>query len=94
MATGANDRTVKVWYLDTAKEPETLPHDAPVNSVMFSPDGNTLASASANKVRLWRLTNDAFTAEPEVLVGLERRVCCRSPTVAVSSSEENTRGGT
>ncbi|MEG4574411.1 WD40 repeat domain-containing protein [Microcoleus sp. N3A4] len=34
---------------------ETLEHLAPVQSVVFSYDGKTLVSGSANTVKIWRV---------------------------------------
>src|SRR5262249_55757336 len=46
LASGSNDKTVKIWDLASGKEVVTLQsHARPVVSVAFSPDGKMLASA-------------------------------------------------
>jgi WD40 repeat protein len=55
LASGSEDRTVKLWDSDTGRELATLPgHGSTVYSVAFSPDGQTLASGGREGVvRLW-----------------------------------------
>jgi WD40 repeat protein len=55
LASGSEDKTVKLWDVETGKELKTLKgHQDSVNSVSFPPDGKTLASASRDKtVKLW-----------------------------------------
>jgi WD40 repeat protein/tRNA A-37 threonylcarbamoyl transferase component Bud32 len=53
LATGSNDRTVKLWDVATGQEQATLrEHDGPVGRVAFAPDGKTLAVASKDLI-LW-----------------------------------------
>jgi WD40 repeat protein len=54
LASGAWDRTVKLWDVKTGKELRTFfGHDEQVSALVFSPDGKTLASAAENEIRLW-----------------------------------------
>jgi WD40 repeat protein len=58
--------TVRLWDVQTGKaHGELLTHDASVNAIIFSPDGNTIATASGDflksgEARLW----DAKTGRP------------------------------
>ncbi len=56
IASGSNDKKVKLWNTEGKLLHTLQSHTAGVNSVSFSPDGKTLASASSdndNAVKLW-----------------------------------------
>jgi WD40 repeat protein len=55
LASGSDDKTIKLWDVATGRELRTLKgHTDYVNSVAFSPDGRILASGSADgTVLLW-----------------------------------------
>jgi len=58
LASGSDDKTVKLWDVTTGTEIRTLKgYNSSVNSVVFSPNGKTLASGSDdNSVKLWDVT--------------------------------------
>ena len=54
LATGSDDKTVKLWDVNTRQELATLGHANSVNSVAFSPDSKTLATGrDDNTLKLW-----------------------------------------
>jgi WD40 repeat protein len=63
LASGGDDRTVRIWDSETGKAVATLRgHKATVNSVAFSPDGMLVAGGGDDRtVRIW----DAETGTPK-----------------------------
>jgi WD40 repeat protein/energy-coupling factor transporter ATP-binding protein EcfA2 len=57
LATGSEDKTIKLWNVETGQEIRTLTgHNDHVSSVSFSPDGKTLATGSWDKtIKLWNV---------------------------------------
>src|SRR5262249_36747529 len=54
LASGSEDRTVKLWYVRTGKECRTLKgHSTCVNHVAFSPDDKRLASSDNSTLKVW-----------------------------------------
>jgi WD40 repeat protein len=64
IATGSEDKTVKLWSLDGRELQTFKGHSSSVNSVTFSPDGKSIATGSDDKtVKLWNLNFDDLMAK-------------------------------
>jgi WD40 repeat protein len=53
LASASDDRTIKLWDVASGHELLTLAADGQVAIVAFSPDGQTLASATEHTIKLW-----------------------------------------
>ncbi|RKL13866.1 hypothetical protein BFJ70_g15820 [Fusarium oxysporum] len=68
IASGSDDKTIKIWNMATGKEEQTLEgHTSGVMSVVFSKDGRLIASGSDDKtIKIW---NAATGEEEQTLEG-------------------------
>jgi len=84
LAAGSNDGTIRLWRVSDGSLLRTLEgHTGTVWSVTFSPDGQTLASASDDEVQIWqvasgqglrtltskRVGNVVFNPQGDILIG-------------------------
>ena len=70
LATGSEDRTARIWDAASGRPiTDPLPHDGPVNSVVFSPkstwqDNKWILTASDKILRLWEAPSGKAVTEP------------------------------
>ncbi len=64
LASGCEDKTIKLWNVNTGKLLQTLTgHSHRVHSAAYSPDGQTLASGSGdNTIKIWQVAESISKA--------------------------------
>src|SRR5262249_55340782 len=67
LASGSSDKTVRVWNVQSGQEIKSFHHDRRVDSLRFSPDGETLAFSSGSVGGTVKLWNWKKGNEPRVL---------------------------
>lgn len=55
LVSGSYDRTIKIWHLPTGEVRELGQHLGQIHTLAIAPDGQTLASASIDGLKLWNL---------------------------------------
>lgn len=56
-ASGGDDGTARVWEAETGRQVYEFPHERPVLSVAFGPNGKYLAAATYQTITIWDLHN-------------------------------------
>lgn len=78
LASGAADGTAKIWDAATGALRVSLPHDAPVLALRFSPDGALLTATRTGIVRRWNPANGTL-GQSVVLPGIEATSAAIAP---------------
>ncbi|QDU50686.1 WD40 repeat domain-containing protein [Gimesia panareensis] len=71
VATGSEDKSVRIWDFETRKTRIKIPHESAVHFVRFSPDGQQLLTSTSNergwkfpgRFQLWDASNGKLLAE-------------------------------
>ena len=72
LAAGGQDKQVRLWNTEGALIRMWVAHEAPIQKIAFSRDGQTIASSSSNgTIKLWDVNNGKFLAS---LVGHQGEV--------------------
>jgi len=71
LAFASRNKTIKLWDLQSKKEIATLTgHSKEVTKVVFSPDGQTLASTGDNTIKLWKVPSQKESnRQPVPIIG-------------------------
>jgi WD40 repeat protein len=70
LGTAGRDATARIWDIGTGEELARLPHAGPVESILFTPDGRRVATASVAGARLWELPSGAEVTRVPLLSGI------------------------
>jgi len=93
LASGSEDKTVKIWEASTGREIRTLyGHTWKVTAVAFSPDSQMLASASWDRtVRIWNVRTGKELIRLEGHTDLVTAICfSRDGSVLASIADDKT----
>ncbi len=92
LATASDDSTARIWDTVTcASLGVPLAHSEPVNSVQFSPDGQSLLTTSGGKVLLWNLRDHTYRtlfAQEDVVTSA--RFNATGTKIVIAGEESNT----
>ncbi|HKB39976.1 MAG TPA: hypothetical protein VKD72_26305, partial [Gemmataceae bacterium] len=88
IASGAWDKTVRLWDAATGESCATLPHPDAVHGLAYAPDGSWLVAASMadNRLRIWDVATARLRKEIEVPAGKLRNVAVRPDGLRVAAT--------
>lgn len=91
LVSGSYDRTIKLWHLPTGEMKSLGEHLGPIHTLAIAPDGQTLASASRDGIRLWHLRSGELLHRISATVDAVQAVAFSPDGTMLATGGDNNR---